>query len=84
MSYRSRQLVFAALAANAVRPVRSRYGAVPAFFAGWVASELAPQWLAVTAADAAAELTVRRRRERAPRQGRPGPGRQPPARPSAG
>ena len=63
MSYRSRQLVFAALAANAVRPLRSRFGAVPAFFAGWMASELAPQWLAVTAADAAAELTVRRRRQ---------------------
>jgi acetyl esterase/lipase len=62
MGYRRRQLLFAALAANAVRPLRSRYGAVPTFFAGWLASELAPQWLAVTAADAAAELTVRRRR----------------------
>ncbi|MBV9832506.1 MAG: alpha/beta hydrolase fold domain-containing protein [Marmoricola sp.] len=62
MSYRRRQLVYAALAANAVRPARSRYGAIPAFFAGWMATELAPQWLAVTALDAAAELTVRRRR----------------------
>jgi acetyl esterase/lipase len=61
-SYRRRQLLFAALAANAVRPLRHQYGAIPAFFAGWIASELAPQWLAVTAADAAAELTVRRRR----------------------
>ena len=63
MSYRSRQLLYAALAVNAVRPARSRYGAIPAFFAGWVATELAPQWLAVTAADAAAELTVRRLRD---------------------
>src|ERR1700759_2038759 len=63
MSYRSRQLLFAALAANAVRPARSRYGAIPAFFAGWMATELAPQWLAVTPVDAATELTVRRRRD---------------------
>ena len=62
MSYRSRQLLFATLAGNAVRPTGGRYGAIPAFFAGWVASELAPQWLAVTAADALAEVTVRRKR----------------------
>ncbi len=66
MSYRSRQLVFAALVANAVRPLRGRYTAIPGFFAGWLATELAPQWLAVTAADAARELTVRRRRDARP------------------
>ena len=62
MGFRRRQLVFAALSANAVRPFTTRRTAVPAFFAGWLASELAPQWLVVTAADAAAELTLRRKR----------------------
>ncbi len=61
-SYRGRQLAYAAFALNAVRPARNRYAAIPAFAAGWLATELAPQWLAVTAADTAAELTVRRRR----------------------
>ncbi len=62
MSYRSRQLVIAALTANAIRPLRGRYTSMPGFFAGWLASELAPQLLAFTAADTAAEALVRRRR----------------------
>jgi acetyl esterase/lipase len=62
MGYLRRQLVTAALTANAVRPVRGRYASVPAFFAGWLASELAPQLLAASALDTAAELTVRRRK----------------------
>jgi acetyl esterase/lipase len=62
MGYLRRQLVTAALTANALRPVGGRYGSVPAFFAGWLASELAPQLLAASAADTAAELAVRRRR----------------------
>jgi acetyl esterase/lipase len=69
MSYRRRQLVAAALTANALRPVGGRFASVPAFFAGWLASELAPQLLAATLVDGAAELTVRRRR--AGRSGRP-------------
>jgi acetyl esterase/lipase len=66
MTYRRRQLVSAALTANALRPVRGRYASIPAFFAGWLASELAPQWLATTLVDTAAELTVRRGRGGAP------------------
>ena len=62
MGYLRRQLVVAALAANAVRPVGGRYASIPAFFAGWLASELAPQLLAASALDTAAELTVRRKR----------------------
>jgi acetyl esterase/lipase len=62
MGYRSRQLLTAALTANALRPVGGRYGAIPGFFAGWLASELAPQLLATSVADTAAELTVRRRK----------------------
>jgi acetyl esterase/lipase len=62
MGYLRRQLVAAALTANAVRPVGGRYASIPAFFAGWLASELAPQLLAASALDTAAELTVRRRK----------------------
>ena len=53
----------AALTANALRPVGGRYASIPAFFAGWLASELAPQLLAGSAVDTAAELTVRRSQE---------------------
>ena len=67
MPYRRRQLVTAALTANALRPLGGRYASVPAFFAGWLASELAPQLLAATLVDTAAELTVRRRPRRPPR-----------------
>ena len=38
---------------------------VPAFFAGWLTSELAPHLLALTAADAAANALSGRRRDRA-------------------
>ena len=62
MPYRRRQLVAAALTANALRPLGGRFASVPAFFAGWLASELAPQLLAATLVDTAAELTVRRSR----------------------
>ncbi|RYE77747.1 MAG: alpha/beta hydrolase, partial [Myxococcales bacterium] len=61
-SYRTRQLITAALAANAVRPSRGRIGSVPSFFAGWLTSELAPHLLAMTAADTAVEVTRRRRK----------------------
>jgi len=56
-----RQLVLAALAANAVRPMPGRWAGIPAFVLGWPVSELAPQLLGATLADTAAELTVRRR-----------------------
>ena len=61
MSFRRRALVYAALTANAIRPVPGFRVGVPAFFAGWLTGELAPQWLAVTGADAATHLTARRR-----------------------
>src|SRR3954451_11187905 len=62
MAYLRRQFLITALTANAVRPVGGRYASIPAFFAGWLASELAPQLLATTVVDTAAELTVRRRK----------------------
>jgi acetyl esterase/lipase len=51
-----RQVLTAALTANAVRPVPGFRAQVPAFAAGWLTSELAPHLLALTAADAAVEL----------------------------
>jgi acetyl esterase/lipase len=68
-SYAVRQGVIAALAANAIRPVGGRWGSIPGFAAGWLTSELAPQLLAVSAADTAAELLYRRPRGRGSRVG---------------
>jgi acetyl esterase/lipase len=66
MTFRRRQVIAAALTANALRPVAGRYASIPAFFAGWLASELAPQLLVASLADTAAELTVRRGRLSSP------------------
>ncbi len=52
-----RQLITAALTANAVRPPRGFRRGVGAFLAGWLTGELAPQLAAWTAADAALQLT---------------------------
>ena len=54
MSFRRRQAITAALTANAIRPLPGQVVGVPSFFAGWLTGELAPQVLALTAADAAA------------------------------
>jgi acetyl esterase/lipase len=56
-----RQLILAALALNAVKPLPGRWAGIPAFALGWPVSELAPQLLGATVLDTAAELTVRRR-----------------------
>jgi acetyl esterase/lipase len=62
VSFLSRQTVIAALTANALRPPRDQRAGVPAFAAGWLFGETAPQMLALTALDAAAHLTKGRRR----------------------
>ena len=62
MSFLRRQIVTAALTANAIRPVPGFRVGIPSFFAGWLTGELAPHLLAVTAADAAAQLAGRRRK----------------------
>src|SRR5512134_3248593 len=46
-----RQLVAAALTTNALRPVPGSWPGIPAMFAGWLTSELAPHLLAATTAD---------------------------------
>jgi len=61
MSFLRRQIVTAALTANAIRPLPGFRVGIPAFFAGWLAGELAPHLLAVTAADAAVHAGPRRR-----------------------
>ncbi|MFE0023909.1 alpha/beta hydrolase fold domain-containing protein [Amycolatopsis sp. NPDC059021] len=55
-NFLTRRAIQLALTANAVRPVRSKRATIPLFFAGWLADELAPQQLALTAADTAVHL----------------------------
>ncbi len=55
--YLRRQVVTAALTANALRPLPGYWTGIPTMFGGWLTSELAPHLLAVTAADAVRELT---------------------------
>ena len=60
-SFRTRALVYAALTANAIRPLPGFRAGVPSFFAGWITNEMAPHWLALTVGDAAAHLSSKRR-----------------------
>lgn len=62
MAFLRRQLVTAALTANALRPLPSYYLGVPTMLGGWLTSELAPQIAALTTLDAARELTLGGRR----------------------
>lgn len=63
MGFLRRQVVTAVLTANAIRPVPGFRAGIPAFFAGWLTSELVPHLVALTAADATAHV-VRRGRPR--------------------
>jgi acetyl esterase/lipase len=64
MGFLRRQIVTAALTANAIRPTPGYQASVPSFFAGWLTTELAPHLLALTAADTAAHAVRRRPRRR--------------------
>lgn len=64
MSFLRRQSVLAALTVNALRPPRGRRVGVPAFAAGWLFGETAPQMLALTALDAATHLARGRQQGR--------------------
>ncbi len=68
MPFLRRQLVTAALTANAIRPLPGYRAGIPSFAAGWLTSELAQHLFALTAADAAAH-GVRTRRGRRRRAG---------------
>lgn len=61
MGFVRRQVVTAALTANAIRPVPGFRAGIPAFFAGWLTGELAPHVLGLTAVDAAAHARGSRR-----------------------
>jgi acetyl esterase/lipase len=52
----TRQLLQLGLVSNALRPVPGAPVSVPAFFSGWLTSELSPHLLGLTAADTAAHL----------------------------
>ncbi|HLN77257.1 MAG TPA: alpha/beta hydrolase [Nocardioidaceae bacterium] len=56
-----RQVITAALTANALRPFPGYWAGIPTMAAGWLTTELAPHLAAVTAADTLTELTLRRR-----------------------
>lgn len=61
-SYTARQVLTAALTANALKPVGGSYASIPSFAAGWLTSELAPQLLALTLADSAVQAARGRAR----------------------
>ncbi len=64
MGFLRRQLVTAALTANAIRPVPGYRASIPSFFAGWLTTELAPHLMAVTAADTTTHVARSRPRRR--------------------
>lgn len=64
MGFLRRQLVTAALTANAIRPVPGFRAGIPAFAAGWLTSELAQHLFTLTAADATAHVVRRRPRSK--------------------
>jgi acetyl esterase/lipase len=61
VSYLRRQVLTAALTANALRPMPGQWPGIPAMFGGWLTSELAPHLLALTVADTALHITPGRR-----------------------
>jgi acetyl esterase/lipase len=61
MGFRRRQVITAALTANALRPLPGFEMGPVSFFAGWLTSDLAPHLLALTAADAGTHATRSRR-----------------------
>ena len=61
MGFRRRQVITAALTANALRPLPGFEMGPLSFFSGWLTSDLAPHLLALTAADAGTHSPSRRR-----------------------
>jgi len=69
VGYLARSVIGAGAAANALRPMSASVAALPAFFPGWLTSELAPQLIAAHAADSAWQIARGRTRTRAGRAG---------------
>jgi len=63
MGFRRRQVVTAALVANALRPLPGERPGLAGFFPGWLTGELAPHLLGLVAADTAVQV-ARGRRDR--------------------
>lgn len=61
VAYLRRQIITAALTANAIRPIPGQRAGIASFAAGWLTNELAPHLLALTAADTVAHLGPKRR-----------------------
>lgn len=61
VAFLRRQIVTAALTANALRPLPGMRAGIPAFFAGWMTNELSPHLATLTAADTAVHLARGRR-----------------------
>ena len=61
MGFLRRQVITAALTANALRPAPGFELGIPAFATGWLTGELAPHLLALTTADAVTHASARRR-----------------------
>jgi len=55
-----RQIITAALTANALRPARGVRSGIASFALGWLTTELAPQVIALTTADTAVQVARRR------------------------
>ncbi|WP_216205902.1 alpha/beta hydrolase [Amycolatopsis aidingensis] len=68
-TFLARKALGLAITANAIRPVRGARAAVPTFLAGMLATELAPQLLALNLADTAAHVARHGIRGRADRAG---------------
>src|SRR5690348_3626501 len=65
----TRQLVQLGFVANALRPLPGAPVGVPAFFSGWLTSELSPHLLGLTAVDTAVHLARHGARDRRGRLG---------------
>lgn len=65
MSFLRRQIITAALTANAHRPLPGYAPGAWSFFPGWLAAELAPQAFALTALDAGVNAIAKKRRSKA-------------------
>lgn len=72
MPFLRRQIVTAALTANAIRPLPGFRAGIPSFAAGWLTSELATHLFALTATDTAAHVARGRRRARSGGRSRAG------------
>ncbi|QRP43999.1 alpha/beta hydrolase [Amycolatopsis sp. FDAARGOS 1241] len=68
-AFPTRRAVQLGLTAVALRPPRHRFSSIPVFFAAWLTDELAPQLLALAAADTVQHVARHRLRSRSTKTG---------------